>query len=201
MRLTLRQKFGGHISGGSYMEYFGHLVPNMALKFPLDAISPLPVCGSSSCQVGQCYWRNAILWYVSFLQVRVTVLDKNDSPPQFLDTPFVYNVSEDLQIGHTISTLRAHDPDTLGSVTFLLMDGHDGKFLLEPSTGKLILNDTLDRETKSKYELRIRVSDGVQYTEAYATIQVRNLLTILDTASSIFLNYSLNSPSGERYQW
>ncbi|XP_002037796.2 cadherin-related tumor suppressor [Drosophila sechellia] len=105
-------------------------------------------------------------------KVRVTVLDKNDSPPQFLDTPFVYNVSEDLQIGHTISTLRAHDPDTLGSVTFLLMDGHDGKFLLKPSTGKLILNDTLDRETKSKYELRIRVSDGVQYTEAYATIQV-----------------------------
>lgn len=80
------------------------------------------------------------------------------------------------------------------------MDGHDGKFLLEPSTGKLILNDTLDRETKSKYELRIRVSDGVQYTEAYATIQVRNLLTILGAASSIFLNYSLNFPSGERYQ-
>lgn len=109
------------------------------------------------------------------LQVRVTVLDKNDSPPQFLDTPFVYNVSEDLEIGHTISTLRAHDPDTIGSVTFLLMDGHDGKFLLEPATGKLVLKDTLDRETKSKYELRIRVSDGIQYTEAYATIQVRDL--------------------------
>ncbi|KAH8237858.1 hypothetical protein KR032_003993 [Drosophila birchii] len=104
--------------------------------------------------------------------VRVTVLDKNDSPPQFLDSPFAYNVSEDLEIGHTIATLRAHDPDTIGSVTFLLMDGHDGKFLLEPATGKLLLNDTLDRETKSKYELRIRVSDGVQYTEAYATIEV-----------------------------
>lgn len=107
-------------------------------------------------------------------QVRVTVLDKNDSPPQFLDTPFAYNVSEDLEIGHTIATLRAHDPDTLGSVTFLLMDGHDGKFLLEPASGKLLLNDTLDRETKSKYELRLRVSDGVQYTEAYATIEVRS---------------------------
>ncbi|XP_017046203.1 LOW QUALITY PROTEIN: cadherin-related tumor suppressor [Drosophila ficusphila] len=104
--------------------------------------------------------------------VRVTVLDKNDSPPQFLDTPFVYNVSEDLEIGHTISTLRAHDPDTLGSMTFLLIDGHDEKFLVEATTGKLLLNDTLDRETKDKYELRIRVSDGVQYSEACATIQV-----------------------------
>jgi len=31
MRLTLRQKFGGHISGCSYIEYSGHLVPNMEL--------------------------------------------------------------------------------------------------------------------------------------------------------------------------
>lgn len=199
MRLTLRQKFGGHISGGSYIEYSGHLVPNMELVSARCHIAVASLwfllLPSGSVLLTQ---RNTL--YVSFLQVRVTVLDKNDSPPQFLDTPFVYNVSEDLQIGHTISTLRAHDPDTLGSVTFLLMDGHDGKFLLEPSTGKLILNDTLDRETKSKYELRIRVSDGVQYTEAYATIQVRNLLTILGAASSIFFNYSLNSPSGERYQ-
>lgn len=108
-----------------------------------------------------------------FSQVRVTVLDKNDSPPQFLDTPFLYNVSEDLEIGHTIATLRAHDPDSLGTVTFKLMDGHDDKFLLEPISGKLVLKDSLDRETKSRYELRIRVSDGIQYTETYATIEVR----------------------------
>ncbi|KAH8260379.1 hypothetical protein KR026_010588 [Drosophila bipectinata] len=108
----------------------------------------------------------------SSTKVRVTVLDKNDSPPQFLETPFLYNVSEDLEIGLTIATLRAHDPDSLGTVTFKLMDGHDEKFLLEPISGKLVLKDSLDRETKSKYELRIRVSDGIQYTETYATIEV-----------------------------
>ncbi|SPP79093.1 blast:Cadherin-related tumor suppressor [Drosophila guanche] len=105
-------------------------------------------------------------------KVKVTVLDKNDSPPQFLDAPFVYNVSEELEIGHTIATIRAHDPDTLGTVTFMLINGHDGKFQLDASTGRLALNDTLDRETKSKYDVRVRVSDGVQYTETYIVIEV-----------------------------
>ncbi|XP_068141663.1 LOW QUALITY PROTEIN: cadherin-related tumor suppressor [Drosophila tropicalis] len=107
-------------------------------------------------------------------KVKVTILDKNDSPPEFLDMPFAFNVSEDLEIGHTIATIRAHDPDTLGSITFSLVSGHNGKFLLEPTTGNLILNDTLDRETKSKYDVRIRVSDGVQYTETNIIIEVND---------------------------
>ncbi|XP_060667097.1 LOW QUALITY PROTEIN: cadherin-related tumor suppressor [Drosophila nasuta] len=107
-------------------------------------------------------------------KVKVNVLDKNDSPPKFLDTPLMYTVSEDLEIGHTIATIRATDPDpdTMGSMVFSLREGHDGKFTLEPTTGKLQLKDALDRETKSKYDLRIRVSDGVQYTETDIVIQV-----------------------------
>lgn len=89
----------------------------------------------------------------------------------------IYTVSEDVEIGHTIATVRATDPDpdTMGSMIFSLIDGHDSKFMLETTTGKLQLNDTLDRETKSKYDIRIRVSDGVQYTETTVIIMVRKL--------------------------
>lgn len=82
-----------------------------------------------------------------------------------------------MEIGHTIATIRATDPDpdTMGSMIFSLIDGYDSKFLLEPISGKLQLNDTLDRETKSKYDIRIRVSDGVQYTETNVIILVREL--------------------------
>ncbi|XP_034473872.1 cadherin-related tumor suppressor [Drosophila innubila] len=109
-------------------------------------------------------------------KVKVSVLDKNDSPPKILDTPLMYTVSEDLEIGHTIATIRATDPDpdSMGSMIFLLTDGHDGKFSLESTTGKLQLQDTLDRETKSKYDIRVRVSDGVQYTETNVVIQVED---------------------------
>ncbi|XP_064546558.1 cadherin-related tumor suppressor [Drosophila montana] len=107
-------------------------------------------------------------------KVQVTVLDKNDSPPKVLDTPLIYTVSEDLEIGHTIATIRATDPDPdiMSSMIFTLINGHDGKFILEPSSGKLQLKDSLDRETKDKYNMRIRVSDGVQYTETDIIIQV-----------------------------
>ncbi|XP_037957800.1 cadherin-related tumor suppressor [Teleopsis dalmanni] len=105
-------------------------------------------------------------------RVKVVVLDRNDSPPVFRDTPLSFNVSEDLGAGHNIATIRATDPDTLGTLTYILVSGDDGKFLLEPETGKLRLKDALDRETKDKYKLQIRVSDGVQYTDTIATIEV-----------------------------
>ncbi|TDG46679.1 hypothetical protein AWZ03_006859 [Drosophila navojoa] len=107
-------------------------------------------------------------------KVQVTVLDKNDSPPKVLDTPLIYTVSEDLEIGHTIATIRATDPDPdiMSTIVFTLLNGHDSKFILEPTSGKLQLKDTLDRETKDVYNMRIRVSDGVQYTETDVIVQV-----------------------------
>ncbi|ALC39766.1 ft [Drosophila busckii] len=107
-------------------------------------------------------------------KIKVTIMDKNDSPPKFLDMPLVFNVSEDLEIGHTVTTIRATDPDPdiMSTMIFSLIDGHDGKFLLEPTSGRLQLKDTLDRETKAKYDMRIRVSDGVQYTETNVIINV-----------------------------
>ncbi|TMW50753.1 hypothetical protein DOY81_004167, partial [Sarcophaga bullata] len=104
--------------------------------------------------------------------LKVMILDKNDSPPVFRDLPLAFNVSEDLTAGHLISTIRASDPDTLGSLTFSLVAGDDNKFVLEPDTGKLRLKESLDRETKENYKLKIRVSDGVQHTETIVDIQV-----------------------------
>lgn len=95
-----------------------------------------------------------------------------------------------MEIGHTIATVRATDPDpdTMGSMIFSLIDGHDSKFMLETTTGKLQLNDTLDRETKSKYDIRIRVSDGVQYTETTVIIMVRNLKTNLNSMQKTIIH-------------
>lgn len=100
------------------------------------------------------------------------ILDKNDSPPVFRDLPLSFNVSEDLTAGHLIATIRASDPDTLGSLTFSLVNGDDSKFILEPDTGKLRLKEPLDREIKENYKLRVRVSDGVQHTDSIIEIMV-----------------------------
>lgn len=106
-------------------------------------------------------------------QVKVNVMDKNDSPPKFYQLPATINVSEDLGAGHAIATIRAVDPDSIGSLSFSLVeDDMDNKFELEHDTGVLRLHDTLDRESKDVYRLTMRVSDGVQSTDATVNIQV-----------------------------
>lgn len=107
-----------------------------------------------------------------YFQVKVNVLDKNDSPPQFPDVLQVYTVSEDLGAGHVVATIRATDPDTIGTLSYALMSGDDMKFLLDSNTGVLTLRNTLDRELVDAYELVIRVTDGVQFSETSVTVQV-----------------------------
>lgn len=106
------------------------------------------------------------------LQVKLNVLDKNDSPPVFRDEPIVFTVSEDLSPGHSVGTIRATDPDTIGSLSFALIGGDDKKFTLDKNSGILKLIDTLDRETKEIYKLNVRVSDGVQNTDTIVSVQV-----------------------------
>uniref|UniRef100_A0A1B0CD99 Cadherin domain-containing protein n=1 Tax=Lutzomyia longipalpis TaxID=7200 RepID=A0A1B0CD99_LUTLO len=104
--------------------------------------------------------------------IRLQVLDKNDSPPTFRDLPLVFSVSEDLGAGQHVATLKATDPDTIGTLSYALISGDDDKFTLESDTGILKLRDSLDRELKDIYKLTVRVTDGVQYTETTVTIQV-----------------------------
>lgn len=104
--------------------------------------------------------------------MQITVLDKNDSPPSFKDTPLYFSVSEDLGPGQIIATLKAEDPDTIGTLEFSLINGDEGNFILDKNTGVLRLTDSLDRETKDIYKLTVRCSDGNQYTDTVITIQV-----------------------------
>lgn len=115
-------------------------------------------------------------FFFSQFQVKVNVLDKNDSPPTFRDLPLMFTVSEDLGVGQSVATICATDPDTIGTLEYSLISGDDGKFILEKSSGILKLRDTLDREVKDTYKLIIRVADGIQSTEEIATLQVKYYL-------------------------
>lgn len=106
------------------------------------------------------------------MQVQITVLDKNDSPPSFKDTPLHYSISEDLGPGQSVATVRADDPDTIGKLEYTLIRGDDGHFVLDKNTGVLSLVDSLDRETKDVYKLTVRASDGNQHTDTVLTVQV-----------------------------
>uniref|UniRef100_A0A6P7GGN4 Cadherin-related tumor suppressor n=1 Tax=Diabrotica virgifera virgifera TaxID=50390 RepID=A0A6P7GGN4_DIAVI len=132
--------------------------------------------------------------------VQITVLDKNDSPPSFKDAPLHFSVSEDLGPGQSIATIKAEDPDTIGSLDYSLLKGDDGKFSLDKTTGVLRLIDSLDRETKDVYKLLVRCSDGNQFTDTVVSIEVTdtndNPPVFLESAYSF--DIPENAPRGSR---
>lgn len=122
-------------------------------------------------------------------QVRVTVLDKNDVAPTWGSGPWKFKISEEAPPNTVITVLKAHDPDTIGTLTYTLVPNHhrsgnhvdsadndsetQSQFKLHPSTGQLRLVEALDREMKEKYVLKVRADDGLQHRDIVLTIQVR----------------------------
>ncbi|KAJ1519388.1 hypothetical protein ONE63_004680 [Megalurothrips usitatus] len=111
------------------------------------------------------------------MQVTVSVLDRNDSPPSFRGSPLSFLVSEELAVGQAVATLAATDPDTIGELSYTLVEAGAttaaSPFTLDARTGVIRLRDALDRELQDSYRLLVRASDGVQSTDAFVTIQVR----------------------------
>lgn len=93
------------------------------------------------------------------------------------------SVSEDLPVGHVVTTVKATDPDTPTRITYSLAGEDAEKFNLDPDTGVLSLTDLLDRETKAKHKLYIQASDGIQKAETCLTIVVsHNFFSLFSTS-------------------
>lgn len=133
-------------------------------------------------------WRATSNRHTFFLrQVRVTVLDKNDVAPTWGPGPWKFQISEEAPPNTVITVLKAHDPDTIGTLTYTLVsnrrrpgdrgesannDETQGQFKLHPTTGQLSLAEALDRETKERYVLKVRADDGLQHRDIVLHIQV-----------------------------
>lgn len=91
----------------------------------------------------------------SFASVAIDVLDVQDQPPIFLNSPYSATVSENTEEGTSVMTIKAKDGDTGNPRQLLLsLEGDDlGYFRLETQDhngeGVLVTSDTpLDRENK-----------------------------------------------------
>lgn len=114
----------------------------------------------------------------SHFQVRISVLDRNDSPPRFKEGRKHINVSESAPVEQEILTLTAIDEDTIGNVTYSILRGSERKFSVGKNTGKLTLLDSLDRELKDEFFLIISASDGIQESTMKLFIKVRAMMGV-----------------------
>ncbi|XP_036406709.1 cadherin-related family member 1-like [Megalops cyprinoides] len=114
--------------------------------------------------------------------VTVNVIDAQDSPPNFIGTPyfgFIYEVSEP---GTEILTVYAKDGDQgqPRPIYYSLVNETDGVFTINNTTGRIILLVYPFQLQKEMYELKIKATElkndnETDYAIATATIRVVDL--------------------------
>ncbi|XP_076362821.1 cadherin-related tumor suppressor-like [Tachypleus tridentatus] len=106
-------------------------------------------------------------------KVTITIHDRNDSPPVFVNTPYKILLSEDAPPGYTVVTISAVDPDVEGTISYTLVDDDDSaKFQFDSQSGVLLLKNPLDRETEETHQFMIQAFDGIQTSGTKITIEV-----------------------------
>ena len=132
---------------------------------------------------------------VATTSLNVTVLDQNDSP-QFLSTPYIVNIGENLPVGTTVIKAVASDQDPSDSLTYSLSGTNNNHFSIGSSTGVISTAQELDRENINSYSLTVSVSDGsVTVTEAIS-IGVDNANdppTFSNAPFNVSVNENINS--------
>jgi hypothetical protein len=100
------------------------------------------------------------------IDVIVTVMAINAYPPQFENSMYIFNVSENTNVGSPVSVGRilATDPDNRQNAqikyTIVERDPDLPIFSLDSVTGELFLVSFVDRETDPEFHLVVRADDG-----------------------------------------
>ncbi|GIY81484.1 protein dachsous [Caerostris extrusa] len=138
--------------------------------------------------------------------VLVQVLDANDNDPEFVEEAFVFSVQENLEQGQHVGTVSAIDRD-LGnnaSLRYSLLNSN-GSFQINPVTGEIFTQTTLDRESRPRYELTAEVRDqGTPHRSDRALVNVevidRNDNPLCSwNRLSLWWRFSKNSLSAPRW--
>ena len=119
--------------------------------------------------------------YFQIIKVTVIIEDTNDNPPQFVPGRFSRSVAENTQPGASLTIPTADDPDSpkFGVKRYELVTGapHFALKVTNSSDGTidlhLVLQETLDRETRELYRVVVAAYDGgIPPNSGFLTIDV-----------------------------
>lgn len=113
--------------------------------------------------------------FITKTQLLVTVIDINDHRPEFSETNYHVEISENVDKGETVLQLHATDKDEDKKVFYSLHAAQNQQsleiFHVDSITGTITLNDYLDRETIEEHVLTVMVRDqGTPAKRNYARV-------------------------------
>ncbi|CAI5643507.1 unnamed protein product [Oreochromis niloticus] len=109
------------------------------------------------------------------------VLDVNDNAPLFSSTHYLASVYENASPKALLTRLQASDPDEglNRTVLYSLVDSVNGFFSIDPVTGVVVLEKSLDRESRDSYRVRVQATDRAGQQGALSS-QVDLTILVLD---------------------
>ncbi|XP_072291927.1 B-cadherin isoform X2 [Eucyclogobius newberryi] len=122
--------------------------------------------------------------------IAVKVEDKNE-PPMFAPSKIQVSLSEDAQVGSSVTYLRAVDPDTARrtKIRFKLNTDAAGWFHLDPDTGRVSVRSDMDRESHfvrdNKYSVLVLAYDNDTVPATGTGTLLVTLLDVNDNAPVI----------------
>ena len=135
----------------------------------------------------------------SAMNVTIEVVDKNDNTPIILfpksDNNTVY-ISTDLSIGYVVASIRALDMDDglAGELTFIAAD--NGTFIVNSSTGEVVVHRNLTLVNKSLFDLMVNVTDHgspPRYVVTHLYIKLDSAMFVESTLSANGFMYFLRN--------
>ncbi|XP_007647026.1 protocadherin gamma-B1-like isoform X1 [Cricetulus griseus] len=134
----------------------------------------------------------------STTQIWIRVTDANDNAPVFSQDIYKASLRENMPRGTFVLQVTATDQDESvnGEITYAFLNGPASTnlvFSLDPNTGAITTNGTLDFEEKSRYVLGVEARDGGVHT-AHCNVQIE-ILDENDNAPEVtFMSFSNQIP-------
>ncbi|XP_046595411.1 protocadherin Fat 4 [Neodiprion lecontei] len=175
---------------------------NLTLTRPLDKEG---VQGPASVYVNVICERRRTLDPGFVIPVNIRVTDANDNAPQFVNAPYVLNISEVTVVGtRVLQGVRAIDGDQPGpysTVEYTVLPGPHADYFVFVNAleGTLVLRKPLDYETLSNFSVGIRAQDQGNPPQSTDTALRVNVIDA-DDQNPAFLNdqYKITVPIGEK---
>uniref|UniRef100_A0A8D3B4U7 FAT atypical cadherin 3b n=1 Tax=Scophthalmus maximus TaxID=52904 RepID=A0A8D3B4U7_SCOMX len=113
--------------------------------------------------------------------ISLRVLDVNDNAPSFSTAHYLASVFENAAPKALLTRLQASDPDEglNRTVVYSLVDSVNGFFSIDPVSGMVILEKSLDRESRDSYRVRVQATDQAGQQGALSS-QVDLTILVLD---------------------
>lgn len=111
--------------------------------------------------------------FVSTTRVNINLTDVNDSPPLFSKGIYERFIKEDSPVGSEVLTLDTTDKDAKSQIVYYIVSGDNhNQFIVDQTSGKIYLNEKLDREILPRYLLIVTASDGAFISSTLIKIEV-----------------------------